>query len=138
MDRREPTLSKPDMAAVEFRTRTYRGPIRPPTPGTGSLTWKIALGVFLGLSLFGLATCTALSMLGHAAIEEQQRIDARRAADLTKALADPDPLGWQAQIDRQRQQEAERRRLKPNQRCIQGQRFQRVENGWQQLPNEPC
>jgi hypothetical protein len=133
------------MAELEFRSRSYRRPTRPTESRQGSLTWKIAIGVFLGLSLFGLATCAALSMLGHAAIEEQRRIDAQHAAELRRALTNPDPFGWQAQaakkrqeMERRRTDEALQRALKPNQRCIQGQRFQRVENGWQQLPHEPC
>jgi hypothetical protein len=32
----------------------------------------------------------------------------------------------------------ERRPLERGQRCIEGRRFQRIEGGWRDLPNEPC
>lgn len=28
--------------------------------------------------------------------------------------------------------------LRPGERCIQGRRFQRIEGGWRDRPNEPC
>lgn len=44
---------------------------------------------------------------------------------------------------RQRQEEAARQRLEakkltPGEHCFDGQRYRRLENGWQGIPNRPC
>ncbi len=139
MERQEPSIGKlVDLRDVQFgRTTEVRHPRSVQAKAPMDLTWKIAAGVFLGLSLFALATCTSLVMLGAAVQQEEERV-MRDAVEQINAIArDPDPLGWQQQArDRERRQ-ADALRLRPGERCIQGKRFQRVENGWVQL-SQPC
>lgn len=140
MERQEPTLGPaPDLAGVEFRRSV--APKATPAKQPMDLSWKIAIGIFLGLSLFGLATCTTMAILGAAVQAEQERQAELAAAELKKALNNPDPFGWRAAAQQQQReqarQEAARYALRPGERCIQGKRFRRVDNGWVQV-NRPC
>lgn len=114
---------------------------------TNGLVWKIALGVFLGLSACGLVTCTVLGTMGYA-IEKQREEQANQAvAEFIKSANDPDPFGLAAKVERQRRIDAERQRhyeaanqpapLKPDERCVGATRLQRVENGWVQSGSCP-
>lgn len=100
--------------------------------------WKIAGGVFLGLTLFYGVYRVHVAMEQRAAIEELNRT----MVELAKP--DADPLGLRAQAAAMRKAAAARARtdatqraLQLGQRCIGGQRFERVENGWHQL-KDPC
>jgi len=93
--------------------------------------WKIAGGVFLGLSLFYAVYRVHVAMEQRAAIAEFNRA----MAELAKP--DADPMGWRAAAQRDASRRAAERALQPGERCIDGQRFERVENGWRQL-NRPC
>ncbi|MGY0611812.1 MULTISPECIES: hypothetical protein [unclassified Luteimonas] len=98
-----------------------------------SPVWTIAAGVLLALITF-------------AGVERWQQARAQEAAitAFQRAVADPDPLGWQkaaAQRDR-----AERTRrsageadkaLGPGERCIDGQRFRQIDSGFIQM-QRPC
>ena len=112
------------------------------------LEWKIAIGVFLGLMLFGLTTCVSMAIFGHAVQQEQERQAQAIADELKRKLADPDPMGWKAaaqahererrlQEIRQEREEAAYYALRPGERCIGGKRFRRVDNGWVQ-EKRPC
>ena len=138
-DHKEPSMGNP--ADLEFRPHNYRGPTtaRPAaTPPPIGLEWKIAIGIFLGLSMFALATCAGVALIGTAAVNEQQKIEAAAVEEFKRAVNDPDPLGWQRQAQLRAGQEDEKKPLNVGERCIKGERFRRIENGWVQVPRDPC
>lgn len=147
MDRKreEPTLGKPDLGEMEFRPRSYRGPSR----GTAdeSNAW-IKGGIIAALAI---AVVMAL-------IEWNAR---RSAAAMMAELNRPATAAERAQFDAEMKRLAEESErdvrdvvrtiqltphaeyvppapLKPGERCIRGRRFERIENGWRDRPNEPC
>lgn len=96
------------------------------------LWWQIALGVFLAL----LAHSIVIGL--YARYEAQQAIKALNAetAKMTKQMqrataparrTAPEPIQYTPPAP-----------LRAGERCIQGNRFQRIENGWVQLPFDPC
>lgn len=143
MEREEPTLGKaPDMSDIEFRPKSYQGPSREiPTARDESWIWKLAVAI-------GAAVLAALQIF-NAFQRHQQRRDAemvieamnaemaKMAVELEKnppirhITIDPDRL-----LDRSGLAQP-RKPLKAGERCIQGRRFERIENGWKQI-NEPC
>lgn len=136
MDRQEPTLGKAsDLTDLEFKRSRYVR--RHSREGQTDISWKIAVGVFLGLTAFALVTCSAVAVMGSAALEEQERQERAAAEQLRKALGDPDPMGIQAREAERQRREAEYYGLRTGERCIDGKRFRRVENGWVQI-NRPC
>ena len=137
-ERREPTIGNP--ADLEFRPQTYRGPStpRPAEPPTVSLEWKIAIGIFLGLSMFALATCASMALIGSAAVHEQEKAEAAAIQEFQRAVSDPDPLGWHRRAQVRAEQNDDRKPLNTGERCIKGERFRRIENGWVQVPHDPC
>lgn len=141
MEKNEPTLG--DLSKIEFRPKLHRGPVPQPSTrpirydNSNGMVWKIALGVFVGLCLFGLVTCSGLVIVGYAVQAEQEKQAQAAVDEFMKVARDPDPLGWRrAEIERQ-QQEAQSRALQPGERCIGGKRLRRVDNGWVQV-QKPC
>ncbi|WP_312368749.1 hypothetical protein [Stenotrophomonas sp.] len=134
MERKEPTFSKPNMDEVQFR-QPLRHREREPSNG---LVWKIAIGVFVGMSICLIATCSLLG-IGAAAVADQQE-QAQKAAveQFIRDANNPDPFGYEARAREELRLEMERRALKPGQRCMQGKRLERIEGGWRDLPNDPC
>jgi len=146
-ERHEPTFSVPDLQNVQFRgnrNRTVRG--QTSADGTG-LVWKIALGVFLGMSACGLATCTVLGTMGYAVQKQKEEQLSKAIDDLNKIAKDPDPMGF-AKVAQEKQREEARRiaeyerahrppPLGPNERCVGATRLRRVENGWTQSGSCP-
>lgn len=136
--RHEPKMG--DLSEVEFRPRSYRGPSQPRNssrPDNNDMVWKIALGVFVGLCLFGMVTCTGLVIVGSTVQAEQEKQAQAAVKEFVRATSDPDPFGWQrAEVERQ-QRAAQERALQPGERCIGGKRFRRVDNGWVQI-QKPC
>lgn len=139
MGRQEPTISKPDMADMEFRPTSYRGPTRPPATNDG-IVWKLSLGI-------GIAVLAAL-LLFNAYERHQDRKDAetalrdvareleRQRIEDERFLKENPPV----RVIRVGAPPTERPRmpLRSGERCIQSERFKRLNNGWQQLPSEPC
>lgn len=146
-ERHEPTFSVPDLQDVQFRGNRNR-PVRqqPSNNGTG-LVWKVALGVFLGMSACGLATCTVLGSLGYAVQKQQEEQLSQAIDDLNKIAKDPDPMGFAKLAEQKRREEAQRAAdyerahrpppLGPNERCVGDTRLRRVENGWVQSGSCP-
>ncbi len=134
MERKEPTFSKPDMGEIRFREPARQQKI---DSGNG-LVWKIAIGVFVGMSICLIATCSLVG-IGAAAVAEQED-QARKAAinEFLRTANDPDPFGFEARAAEARRIEMEPRALRPGQRCMQGKRLERIEGGWKDVPNEPC
>lgn len=127
MDREEPTLNRSDMRDVQFRS-----PRRSETAheaGSYSLWWQIALGVFVAMLAHSIVVGLYRRMEMKAGIEaftEEMR-KATREMPATRPIRDDfiEPRN-------------EPRPLSENERCVNGRRFRRISNGWQQLPYEPC
>jgi hypothetical protein len=137
MEREEPHFGKPDLSDVEFRPRRYRGPST--QPPDQSYIWKIGASV-------GVSVLIAL-LIFNAYERHQDRKDAELALkvladDLRKsALEDEKFLREHPPVQTIRintPTPTYRAPLKTGERCIQGRRFKRVENGWIQLPSQPC
>lgn len=146
-ERHEPTFSAPDLQDVRFRS----GRARPVRQNEATSPW-----VYIGV---GAALLIAIAM---GLIEWNAR---RQAAAITRELMRPATPEEQAQLDRQHAEwerklkaesaaelaEVQRalwtdgaparpvlRPLSANERCIEGRRFQRIEGGWRDRPNDPC
>jgi hypothetical protein len=110
-------------------------------PGSdNSLVWKIAGGIVLGLMLWNLIQVWQYNrvMKAHnAAIErlfnpaEQRRLAAERFPQFEQARQENARKQEAQRVDRSRAVEATA--IQPGQRCISGQRFERVVNGWEQV-----
>lgn len=136
MDRKEPKIG--DLSQIEFRSSAVRQRTTSAAQASGNgLVWKIALGVFAGMCLFGLATCSGLVVLGAAVQQAEQQQTEAAVQEFVRAANDPDPFGW-GRAEQQRQRRiAEDKALQPGERCIDGKRLQRVSNGWVQV-DKPC
>ena len=142
-DKQEPTMGEP--ADLEFRPREYRGPSVPPPAkkDDSSLAWKVGIGVFAGIMAATLLQQAVANYRERKAIEQFN-------TEMTRIAKDPDPLGWQAAaqeaqvsawIRQQNQRQPAPREyapLSPGERCINGQRFRKLENGWAQSSNKKC
>lgn len=146
-DRHEPTFSAPDLKQVRFRSQRQRAPrhTEPASP------W-----------LYIIVGATLLIAIAMGLIEwNARRQAAAMTRELTRPMTEKEQADFNAEMDRQvRQLQAqtanevaavqrtirldrvlpvqERRPLKGGERCIEGRRFQRIEGGWRDLPNDPC
>ena len=93
------------------------------------LVWKVALGVFLGGSALLLATCGVLGVAGNAAMKEQQRAGEALARQMYPEV----PIGEVRNKREAAERAARPKGLPPGHRCINGQTFRRIENGWVQV-----
>ncbi len=94
------------------------------------LVWKVALGVFLGGSALLLATCGVLGVARHAAMKEQERAGEALARQLyPKSMPIEEARSKRESLLR----EEAPKRIPLGYRCINGQGFRRVENGWVQV-----
>lgn len=138
MEREEPRMGRPDLSTIEFRepVRINAEPVE-----SRSLWWQVALGVFIALM--------AHSMI----VGAYRRHEARQAAEQLSADMKKLDAQWQREAASAAQAiqhaatnysyPAAPPRARPTpllngQRCMQGRRFQRVENGWVHLPRDPC
>ncbi|MGV7205963.1 hypothetical protein [Xanthomonas citri] len=148
MERQEPTLRKAEgLEEVEFRPRSYRGPTR--QAADASDFWLKAGVCFVVL------VATAVGLIEWNA----KRQAAAMTAELTRPMTKTEEAKFkaaQAKLERELQAETaeeiakvrrhiilndevemELRPLLQDERCIQGRRFKRIANGWQQVL-EPC
>ncbi|MCC7635364.1 hypothetical protein [Stenotrophomonas rhizophila] len=88
-----------------------------------SIWWQVALGGFLAL--------TAHSLVEAAYLKYQVGQVTRRFE------AEMEPLYSSKYAPEPARQQSPPAPLRDNQRCMQGRRFERVENGWKQI-NTPC
>lgn len=144
MDRKrhEPTFSAPDLRDTQFQPDRVRHSRHQPARSDNGLVWKVALGVFLGMTACGLATCTVLGSLGYAVQKQQEAQVSKAIDDLNRIANDPDPMGLRKMAAEQQRQEAlqaareeQLRRpppLGPDERCVGETRLRRIENGWVQ------
>lgn len=87
--------------------------------------WQIAIGVFLGL-------------LGHSIVLGlYARYEVHKATEAMNAELQRLSKGIK-QTTHAVPTERPNRPLDNDERCIQGRRFKRLENGWQQIPHDPC
>ena len=78
-----------------------------------------------GLSIFALATCASMALVGSAAMNEQAKAEAAAVAEFQRVASDPDPLGGQRQLHERAQQKLIAKHCN-GQRCIKIERFERV------------
>lgn len=135
MERREPEFS-PD-EPIEFRPRSYRGPSQVTQHQDQYLILKISIGAGLGLLI-------AL-LIFNAYDRYQDRKDAELAlkqlsAEFARQRAEDERFLREHPIVQPRPAEIRQapRPLAPDERCIGGDRLRRINNGWQQLPRDPC
>jgi hypothetical protein len=112
--------------------------------GSKGLVWKVALGVFLGLTACGLVTCTVVGALGLGYMKD--RVDETdKKLNIISDGQGSEPLNMRARTDEMRRaQDAayghlrdqarapEPARLSEDERCVGKTRLRRVENGWEQ------
>ncbi len=96
---------------------------------SAGLVWKVALGVFLGGSALLLATCGVLGLAGNAAMKEQERAGEALARQMYPEV----PIGEVRSKREAAERAARSKGLPPGHRCINGQTFRRIENGWVQV-----
>lgn len=125
----EPNIDPARIADLQFRTRpsssTTAG--RGPTEG---LWWQIALGVFMGLLAHSVVT-GLYARYEMAKVVRQLNAETERAAkQLQQAFPSAAPVVSSSE-------NYEPAPLREGERCINGRRFARVDNGWRQV-NEPC
>lgn len=158
MERKEPTFGEtPNMAEIEFRPNKHRGftPRTPPDDFTKLIVLACAGVVVLVAIIMGLIEWNARRQAAAMTNELMRPMTAKEAERFkewerqTEAEADRALQQlWQqttqqqnAQAARQRAEAArqrEARALRAGERCIQGRRFKRIENGWEQIPHQPC
>ena len=115
---------------MEYRYRT-------PEPDH-SIWWQVAIGVFLALLahsiITGLYTRRELNRAMQELSAETKKAEqqAQRQLDAIAASANHPPYEYRAPTMQ------DIAPLRNGERCIQGKRFKRVENGWVQLPKDPC
>lgn len=101
------------------------------------VVWKVALGVFVGGGALLLATCGVLGVAGHAVMTQQERAGEELARQFIRANTTAQQPAATLNEVRARQEAATRaetaKTLPPGHRCINGQTFRRVDNGWVQV-----
>lgn len=101
-----------------------------------SLWWQIALGVFFALMAHSIITGLYVRHEADKAMRQlraetkEAEAQAKREIDAAIAVANS-PYQYHEGVPT-------RRPLADGERCISGKRFSRVNNGWVQLPSEPC
>lgn len=102
-----------------------------------SIWWQVAIGVFLALLAHSIITGlyerrelnrAMQQMAAETKKAEQQAERQLRAAAATHPQYQPYKVPTMSDIAP----------LRDGERCIQGRRFQRVDNGWVHLPRDPC
>ncbi|MEN5267975.1 hypothetical protein ABE502_03235 [Stenotrophomonas sepilia] len=112
------------------------------------LVWKVALGVFLGVTACGLATCGVVGILGLGYMKD--RADAtNETLNIINDGRGAEPLNFTVRAEEMRRAQQEARMqpqpmdrqqhvpLKDDERCVGGTRLKRVENGWEQSGSCP-
>jgi hypothetical protein len=147
MDRKreEPTLGKPDIGDMEFRPRSYRGPSQRASDESslwlkGGMAAVVAIVVVMGLIEWS-ARRSAAAMMAElnrpATPEERARFNAEMQRLTEESERDVRNAVRTIQLTPQVEY-APPAPLRPGERCIRGRRFERLENGWRDRPNEPC
>ncbi|WP_363733232.1 hypothetical protein [Stenotrophomonas indicatrix] len=146
-EKHEPTFSAPDLQEVRFRSERQRAP-RHTEPASPWLYIVVGAALLIAIAM-GLIEWNA------------RRQAAAMTRELTRPMTAQEQADFNAEMDRQaRQLQAEtaaevaavqrtvkldrllpvqeRRPLQAGERCIEGRRFQKIQGGWRDLPNDPC
>ncbi|MBD9368378.1 hypothetical protein [Xanthomonas sp. XNM01] len=135
MEREEPRISAPDLSDLDFRrgeSRIVATPVQP------ALWPQIAAGVFLALLAHSIVTGLYVRWEAKRVTDELNAQMAKETAALERQLRDIEVQIPSPQAVRQRERPIPPAPLQDGERCIKGQRFQRVENGWVHVPRLPC
>ncbi|WDS36966.1 chloride channel protein [Pseudoxanthomonas sp.] len=114
---------------MEFE-REYRRP--PPVKQRDDLWWQIALGIFVGQMMTGAVAGVLALMMGAYIANENEKATAPIVKQLERTVEEiraPAAQRWHQRPHRP---------LSDGERCIKGERFRRLENGWAQVYNDPC
>lgn len=112
--------------------RRYREPEQ-----SADLWWQIALGVFIAMLAHSIVVGSYKRYEEKQALKqlnaELKKIDGQMKADLARADAKT-----RETLKAMQPTYTPPTPLRDGERCIQGRRFRRVDNGWVQIPREPC
>ncbi|MBL9220879.1 chloride channel protein [Xanthomonas fragariae] len=92
------------------------------------LWWEIALGIFVGQLMIAAFAGVVALCLGYLTVR-------------SIAGSVPQPNARELYTPHAQRHQSEAAKLRPlesDERCIQGKRFGRLSNGWQELTNDPC
>ncbi|QDS16170.1 chloride channel protein [Xanthomonas citri] len=90
------------------------------------LWWQIALGIFVGQVMTAALAATVAVCLGFFTMHSlTTSLPASKTPRIPTHLGTPTPHEW-------------KRPLRDDERCIEGNRLRKLNNGWQQLPHDPC
>ena len=110
---------------------------RDPEPNY-SIWWQVALGVFIALLahsiITGLYARHELNKTLRQLSVETKKAEQQAQRQLDAINAMQRPSGYQYPVPTTQDIAP----LRDGERCIQGRRFKRVENGWVQIPRDPC
>ncbi len=126
----EPTFDPAQAADLSFRSR--RGgssPVARTNDAIDSLWWQIALGGFLALTAHSIVTGLYQRWEVHQAMQQLYEEARKLSSEAGRRVQPASPTSFY-------QQQAPEP-LRDGERCINGRRFARVENGWLQI-NEDC
>lgn len=138
MQREEPRIGAPDLSEIDFRRGENRN-IPAHRPGY-NLWWQIAVGVFIALMAHSMVWGVYARWEANEAMKELNAEMAKEAAALERqmraiqaqATHPTDNRPWPTST------RVPSPPLRDGERCIKGERFRRVENGWEHLPRQPC
>ncbi len=88
------------------------------------LWWQIALGIFVGQLMTAVLGGLGFLLLGGLVASQFSREIQISGSNRTTHRAAPNVPAH--------------RPLSDDERCIQGKRFRRLSNGWQEMPHDPC
>lgn len=145
-ERHEPTLGTPDMTELRFRSDRARYVPRPqPTPQWVFIAGGVVLAIVVAIGLIewnarrqAVAITRELTRPMTAQEEahfkrELAKREREMAAQTAAELAELQRTLWTGTP-----KPTPVRPLQMDERCIQGRRFQRINGGWRDRPNEPC
>lgn len=146
-ERNEPTFSVPDLHDVQFRVNRNR-PARQEAPTSPWIYIGVSSALLIAIAM-GLiewnarrqAAAMTRELMRPATPEEQAQLD-RQAAGWERKLQS-EAAAESARLQRELWGAVERAAPRPrplggDERCINGRRFQRIEGGWRDRPNDPC
>lgn len=138
MEREEPKMGAPDLSSVDFNRGASR--IVPAPRRAHDLWWQVALGVFIAMMCHSMVIGIyqrwemrqALKEMNRQMAAETDKLE-QRAAAIHRAASHPkDTRPWPTSS------RVPPAPLRDGERCIRGERFQRLDNGWKHLPHQRC
>jgi len=146
-ERHEPTFGKPDLHDIHFRNDRSR-PIRQSEPASPWIYIGVGAALLIAIAM-GLIEWNARRQAAAMTREMMRPATPAEQAELNKQVAE-----WQRKFNEESADEDARLRrsiwandaqvapaprpLNRDERCIDGRRFQRIDGGWRDRPNDPC